>query len=293
VSVADNFQSFRNEYMITTELIGSISYRYKRLTKQLNTTFWNTDSDAAHSLYIGSYGRDTAARGVSDIDVYFRLPYSVYEQYNGYQVNGQSALLQAVRTSIMNTYPTTALKGDGQVVVVPFTDGITFEVLPAFVNKDESITFPEANDGGSWKTCNPAAEMAAFATRNAAANHNLKAICRMARIWKSQNGVNISGMLIDTLAYSFIDTWGSKDKSYLYHDWLVRDFFLYLSQADPAQDWWRAPGSASWVHRTGKFEGKALTAYNAAVEAIRQETAGYTWAARQSWQLIFGTLYSG
>lgn len=292
MSVADNFFAFRNAYMITQEVMGSISYRYKRLTRQLNTTFWNTDSESSHSRYIGSYGRDTAARGVSDIDVYFQLPFSIYEQYNGYLGNGQSALLQTVRTSISNTYPTTSLRGDGQVVVIPFTDSITFELLPGFANTDGSITFPDANGGGCWRTCNPTAEMSAFAARNADANHNLKAIGRMARVWKGQNGVDMSGMLIDTLAYNFIGPWAYKDKSYMYHDYLVRDFFLYLSQIDSAQERWSAPGSGSWVRRSGAFERKAKVAYDAAVEAIRQESAGYTWAARQSWQLIFGTLYS-
>ena len=271
----------------------SISYRYKRLTRQLNSTFWNTDSESSHSRYIGSYGRDTAARGVSDIDVYFQLPLSVYQQYIGYVGNGQSALLQAVRNSVSNTYPTTSLRGDGQVVVIPFTDGITFELLPGFANTNESITFPDANGGGCWRTCNPTAEMSTFAARNTAANHNLKAIGRMARIWKGQNGVNMSGMLIDTLAYNFMGSWAHKDKSYMYHDYLARDFFIYLSQIDPAQERWGAPGSGSWVRRTGPFERKAKSAYDSAVEAIRQETAGYAWAARQSWQLIFGTLYSG
>ena len=291
MGVAEDFEAFRNEYLITQTLMSSISARYKRITKQLNTFFWNTDSDVAHSLYIGSYGRDTAAKGVSDLDMYFRLPYSVWEQYNRYQGNGQSALLQAVRASMQKTYPTTSLKGDGQVVIVSFTDGITFEILPVFENKDGSVTFPDSNGGGSWKTCNPKAEMERFATRNLAANHNLKAIGRMARIWKSEQAVAISGMLIDTLAYNFIDGWAHKDKSYLYHDLLVRDFFLSLSNCDTTQEWWRAPGSGSWVRRTGGFERKASTAYSNAIEAIDNETKGYEWAACQSWRKIFGTTY--
>ena len=291
MGVAENFRAFRDEYLISRTLMSSISARYKRITRRLNTDFWDTDSDVSHSLYIGSYGRDTAAKGVSDIDMYSRLPYSVWEQYNGYQGNGQSALLQAVRASMQKTYPTTSLKGDGQVVVVSFDDGITFEVLPVFNNEGGSMTFPDSNDGGSWKTCNPKAEMDSFAARNLAANHNLKAIGRMARIWKSEQAVPISGMLIDTLAYNFIDGWAHKDKSYLYHDFLVRDFFLSLSNCDTTQDWWRAPGSGSWVRRTGSFERKALTAYNNAIEAINNETKCYEWAACQSWRKIFGTAY--
>jgi Second Messenger Oligonucleotide or Dinucleotide Synthetase domain len=253
--------------------------------------FWNTDSDTAHSLYIGSYGRDTAAKGVSDLDIYFQLPSQIYDKYNGYEGNGQSALLQSVRTAMQKTYPTTSLKGDGQVVIVSFQDGITFEVLPAFINVGGSITFADSNDGGSWKTCNPQTEMKTFATKNAEVNHNLKAICRMMRIWKDKNSVPISGMLIDTLAYNFIGGWEHRDKSYLYHDYMVRDFTKHLSERDKTQDWWKAPGSESWVRRSGNFETKAASAYQSAVEAIGYETGGKHWSAVQSWRQIFGTTF--
>ena len=39
--------------------------------------------------------------------------------------------------------------------MVPFSDGITFEVLPAFLNRDGSYTFANSNDGGSWKITDP------------------------------------------------------------------------------------------------------------------------------------------
>ena len=291
MGVGEQFLQFRNNYYISTATISSISARYKQITKRLNLEFWNTDSDTAHSLYIGSYGRDTAAKGVSDLDIYFQLPSSVYDKYNAYQSNGQSALLQAVRTAMQKTYPTTSLKGDGQVVVVSFQGGITFEVLPAFVNVGGSITFADANGGGSWKTCDPQAEMKAFASKNAEANHNLKAICRMMRIWKDQNSVPISGMLIDTLACNFIGNWEYRDKSYLYHDYLVRNFSKYLSERDKTQDWWKAPGSESWVRRTGNFETKAAAAHQNAVDAISHETGGRHWSAVQSWRQIFGTTF--
>ena len=140
----------------------TISTRYKAITRRLNTDFWTTISDTAHSLYVGSYGRNTAIQGISDLDMIFQLPYSVYEKYNRYVVNGQSALLQAVKTSIEKTYPKTNLRADGQVIQVPFTDGITFEVVPAFINKDNSYTFPDANNGGLWRTTNPRPEIEAI-----------------------------------------------------------------------------------------------------------------------------------
>ena len=292
MGVADNFRAFRDAYVLNSDTMGSIAYRYRRITKQLNKTFWNTESESAHSLYIGSYGRDTAAKGVSDVDVYYQLPYSVYKKYSGYASNGQSELLQAVKSGIEGTYSTTALKGDGQVVRVFFGDTIVFEVLPGFDNKNGSITFADSNGGGSWKTCDPRAEMSAFANRNAGANHNLKAICRMARVWKDQHAIGISGMLIDTLAYQFIENWQHRDKSYLYHDLLARDYFKYLSEQDRSQEWWKAPGSGSYVRKTGAFVNRAAEAYQAALNAIAHDNKGEYWAARQDWQLIFGATYN-
>ncbi len=184
---------------------GTISTRYKNITRRLNTDYWSTASDTAHSLYVGSYGRGTAIQGFSDLDMIFQLPYAEYERYNNYSGNGQSALLQAVKKSIEKTYSTTSIRGDGQVILVPFKDGITFEVVPAFINKDDSFTFPDANDGGRWRTTNPKPEIAAIKSRNNACNGNLVQLCRMMRSWKRKWDVAIGGLLIDTLAYQFID----------------------------------------------------------------------------------------
>src|SRR5438067_1356532 len=72
---------------------GTISSRYKAITRRLNTDFWATTSDTAHSLYVGSYGRNTAVQGFSDLDMVFELPSKLYYQYDRHAGNGQSALL--------------------------------------------------------------------------------------------------------------------------------------------------------------------------------------------------------
>jgi len=291
MTVADNFKAFRANYLIPTATVGSVSMRYKRITKQLNKDFWSTESETAHSLYVGSYGRDTAANGVSDLDVAFTLPNSVYHQYDAHAGNGQSALLQAVRASITRTYANSYVGGDGQVVALNFTDGIRFEILPVFVNNQSTFTFADSNGGGSWKVCDPRSEMSAFASRNTATNGNLKAIGRMIRIWRDRFSVPISGMLIDTLAYQFIETWPGRDKSFMYHDWLVRDFFLYLSQVDKNQQYWRAPGSGSYVWTKGNFQTPSATGYVTAASAVEHEANGRPQTARNKWREIFGSTY--
>jgi hypothetical protein len=292
MTVADEFSAFNDACKIPAAKIGSIAYRYQRITRQMNRDFWNTESETAHSLYIGSYGRDTAAKGISDLDIGFVLPVALYHQFNGYAGNGQSSLLQSVKKSLQNTYPTSDIAGDGQVAVIRFDDGITFEVLPVFENKDgSSWTYPNANAGGSWKVCNPRAEIKAIADRHSVTNSNLKRICRMARIWRDFCTVPMSGILIDTLAYQFIERYEHRGKSYTYYDYIFRDFFGFMAQQSEQQRYWLAPGSGPYVWRTGVFENKARSAELRAAEAIRYDQGNYHWARRQKWREVFGTTF--
>lgn len=166
MGLAEWFKGFCGDLQIQDG--GTISPRYKAITRRLNNDFRSTVSDTAHSLYVGSYGRNTAIKGISDLDMVYELPTALYAQYDKHQGNGQSALLQAVKTSIERTYSKTSIRADGQVILVPFTDGITFEVVPVFINTENSYTYPDANSGGSWKTTNPRPEIEAIRTRNAA-----------------------------------------------------------------------------------------------------------------------------
>ena len=292
MGLADWFGTFCGNIQVQNGAV--ISYRYKAVTKRLNTDFWETASDTAHSLYVGSYGRNTAIHGTSDVDMIFRLPDSVYRQYDDYSGNGQSALLQAVRTSVKKTYSDTSVGADGQVILIPFSDGITFELVPGFAKKDDSYTFPDSNGGGSWKTTNPKPEIEAIRTRNNTCNNNLVPLCRMMRSWKKKWSVPLGGLLIDTLAYQFIIDWENRDKSYLYYDYMYRDFFAYMADQSTDQEYWKAPGSGQRVYGgKDQFQYKAKRCYNIALQAIKHETADpkQEWSAKQKWREIFGTSF--
>ena len=289
MGLADWFSTFCKNIHVQDD--GTIPSRYKTITRRLNTDFWDTSSETSHSLYVGSYGRDTAIQGFSDLDMIFRLPYAVYQQYNNYTGNGQSALLQAIRQSIAKTYSTSRVGADGQVVDIAFNDGITFEVVPAFNNTNGSFTFPNANGGGSWLTTNPRPEIEAIRSRNRDCNGNLVPLCRMMRAWKSKWSVPIGGLLIDTLAYQFIVDWQYKNKSYLYYDFMCKDFFSFMADQDRDQEYWRAPGSGQYVDGKGLFQRKATRCYNLSLDAIAHDTASQEWSAKQKWREIFGTSF--
>lgn len=67
----------------------------------------------------------------------------------------------------MDTYPRTDIRGDGQVVVIKFSDGMKFEILPAFKNNtiwgwDGTYKYPDSHMGGNWMSTNPKAEQDAI-----------------------------------------------------------------------------------------------------------------------------------
>ncbi len=292
MTVSEKFKAFNQNIRISSDNVSKISDRYKRITKKLNREFWGTDSETSHSLYVGSYGRDTDIH-VSDVDILFQFPYSIYEKYNSYSGNGQSALLQEVKDYIKEIYPKSPhIKGDGQVIGVNWDDGICFEIVPCFINKDNSYTYPDSNNGGSWKTTNPKPEIEEIREKNKAWNYNLKELCRMARAWKDEWSVPMGGLLIDTLSYNFLKNWSYRDKAYAYHHWMVRDFFEYLKNQKADQDYWLAVGSNQYICRKGKFEYKALQCYNISLEAIEYEQQQMPYSANLKWKEIFGSKFN-
>ncbi len=290
MGVGKDFKLFCDNLTVNNR--SDISYRYAEITQRLNTDFWLSNSRTNHSLYVGSYGRGTARRGFSDLDMIFILPPDLYKRYNNnYTYNGQSVLLQAVKNSIKNRYPRTDVRGDGQVVVVPFSDGMRFEVVPAFENPDSSFTYPDSNGGGKWKITNPRPEIASIKNNNILTKGNLVNLCRMTRAWKKYRNVPIGGLLIDTLACKFLMNWGDKEKSYYYYDRMVRDFFEYLANQNPQQEYWRAVGSKQFIRRKGLFEYKAKVCLNLSLEAIEYKSKQMIGSANKKWREIYGTTF--
>jgi tRNA nucleotidyltransferase (CCA-adding enzyme) len=82
MSIAEDFKTFCDNLIVPN--IGTISARYKAITKRLNKDFRNTESETAHSFYTGSYGRNTAIKGISDLDMLYVLPYEIYKNYDSY-----------------------------------------------------------------------------------------------------------------------------------------------------------------------------------------------------------------
>ncbi len=263
-----------------------ISGQYENITRALNRKYRGSESKADNSLQVGSYGRFTAIKGVSDLDMIYEMPTVEWARFKVEGTGRQSALLQEVKAAIEKSYPNTKMRGDGQVVVISF-GAQEVEVVPSFKQSDDSYKYPDTNNGGKWKTTNPRGEIKAISGANKT-TQSVRRLCKIIRAWKNFHGVNMGGLLIDTLVYNFFKSTNEyNNKGYKYYDKLCRDFFAFLSN-QPNQDYYKAPGSNQHVYVKAKFQRKAKKAYNLCLKAIESEGKP---SANNKWKKIFGRAF--
>ena len=259
MQVEDNFNEFISNLQIDN--FDDINTSLEGIAKKLNQKYYD-NSTTENYLIVGSMGRNTSIKGESDIDVIYELPDEVFERFDDYESNGQSQLLNEIRDTLKEKYPSTDIKGDGQVVVISFTK-YKIELVPGFKQEDNSYKYPDTHDGGSWKITKPILEIE---EANNMINNisTYRDICQMIREWKANNGVTICGLLIDTLIKDFLDNnpeykWKSKSDYYE----LLKSVFKYLSDQDENRKQWNAMGSNQIIeNKNFNFIKKSKKAYN-------------------------------
>lgn len=239
----------------------TVASRRDEITKALNKDFRaKKDGSTDHKLMVGSFGRHTAIKGVSDLDMIFILPPGLRADYDG--DSGPRKMLERVRDDLKARYTNTDIRVDQCVVRVQFTsNAFKFEVQPAFENLDGSFDYPDTKSEG-WKVTKPREEITATRECNGRTSTNLRHLARMARAWRNQNGVNMGGLLIDTLVYKFFsqtDEYNSAGTGSF--DLMARDFFEFLMN-EPDKDYYLALGSNQRVNVKARFQAKAKKAYN-------------------------------
>lgn len=267
----DEKQSFENFFdSISLDSLSEYQSSIESLTKLLNKKYYGSDSVDDHCLVVGSVGRQTAVSETSDLDLLFVLPQEVYTRFNAYDSNGQSALLQEVKNTIKKRYPKTDIKGDGQAVVINFTDRFySIDLVPAFEQNDGSFKYPDSNDGGSWKKTDPIPEQDACSTLFEKTDGDGKRLCNALRVWKNTLGFHFKGLLIDTLVNNFYNQEDRSDEPYD----LLADLFEFLSDQDREQSFWHAPGSNQQVINDdgGAFVPKAKKAHGKLIDAASSD----------------------
>lgn len=279
MTITDMFTQFLDNLKVDNA--DTISMRYGEITASLNKKFRDTESKTTNSLQVGSYGRWTAIKGVSDLDMLYIMPKNKWDDYKN---GNQYQLLADAKDAIKARYPNTNVCVDRLVVTATYTN-FHVEVQPVFEQDDGSFKYPDTYNGGSWKITKPREEMTAMKEFHQEKNKNLRRLCKMARAWKNKHGVGMGGLLIDTLAHNFLkSTTDYDEKSFFWYDFMSRDFFKYLMD-QPDQEHYKALGSNQNVRVKKKFQKKAKKAYDLCLLAIGD---GDSDSAHDKWKKVYG-----
>lgn len=284
MSVSDRFETFLSNITLTAAQKTDGATKRGSVCKVLNLKYYNSASETANSLYVGSWGKGTRTRPPRDVDVLFKIPESVYRRFEGRSGNKQSQLLQEIKTALLVSFPKTDIRGDGPVVKVPFGT-YAVELLPAVELTSGQYWIPYTSNNGFYKKVDPHAEATAISDSNTATNNNTRDLVRMLKAWQSHCNVPLKSFYLELLSINFLKQWSHAGKSKVYYDWMVRDFFAYLIKQSGTYLY--APGTYESMAIGSAWKSRAETAYSNANEATNDEEK-YPSLAGTEWQRIFG-----
>lgn len=272
---------------ITDDQSSSITTIRRKIISHLNAFFWTNNSETQNAIDFGSFVRGTAVFGASDVDIAFRLPPEIFGKFDSMKIGRQRAFLELVRSTLVDLDPDARINQFSGSVNLSTEYGQIVDVRPYFSIAGKDV-YPDIRSQEEWRPFAADLAQRVIEARNTETKENLVFICRAARVWRATMNAPISGMLIDTLAYEFIEKSLYRMMGPVYHDCLIRDFFRFLAASDPEQDFWYAPGSDETVLRTGPFEVVADEAYALAEQAMDNSRLRQDRQAWAKWREIFG-----
>lgn len=285
MELADKFRIFISNLRIDNPQV--ISERCREISSILNLHYWDLKSDTRNLHYLGSYGRETAIKGLTNINVLFLLPYQVYQKYEKGPGNTQETLLNEIREVLNETYPDVFINEE-KYLLLPFEDGMKIEIIPGFIGpRKNHIIYPDAQEE-QWQTFNPIREIEVINEYNYKYGGKVRHLARMTRAWKMVHQVPIPGMLIDTLVMIFMDEWEGNQSSFSYYGKMVMDFMEYLAGLKNEQLHWYAKGSNRKIERQEDFGAPANIAYKKIKQALELEAKEESYNANKVWKQIFG-----
>ncbi len=285
VHVIPHFEKFLAELQLSANERLDAENKAERIAKSLCKKYYPGEFNPNTYTIVGSHGKHTPISPHSDLDMLFLLPVDVYTRIDRLIGNGQSALLQEFRRTLLETFPNTTLRADGQVVMANF-QSYSIEIVPAFIRTAGGYLTAHTENGGSWKLSNPAAEFELVQQSNAVSLGKATHLLQMLKAWKQECNVELKCLSLEVLACEFVKQWQFRDQSLYYYDWMVRDFFNYLLPYANGRT--RVMGTEEWNELGDCWLTKAQSAHARALKACDFERQDYQYLAAAEWQKIFG-----
>lgn len=277
-SVPGAFDLFASRLEITDLQQGTVSTRQQAVRAALERRLRVLDT-----FLTGSYRRHTMIGPLAwaDVDLFCVLDPGYHHP------TGQSALLEAVRKALRETYSKTPRIGpSGQAVTIRFTDFVV-EVVPAFYRRGGGFLIPSSTER-RWIETDPKVHEAFIANANAAHGGKLVPLIKMIKAWNRRSGSRFHSFYLELMVESVL-------RGMRIADYPGAIAFVFWRAQEAAR--WKLPDPA--MLGDGQVNGLAIGAvpeglavlartYRLALEAVRLEQAGLVRESKERWRQIFG-----
>lgn len=285
MSTSERFNTFLDNIKLTSDQIKDARTKYDGVCKKLHDYYYSSEYSGSTRLLIGSYGKGTNIRPARDVDVIFKLPSDEYKQSTK-DYNYQSYLLQKIKKILLDKYPDTDIRGDGPAVVVNFSNQHFIEVVPAIELTSNKFYIPITKNGGYWKLDDPREFYKYVNDSDIKSSGNTRNLVRMIKKWQSECSVPIKSLVIELRAVNFLKNYKYFDKSSVYYDWMIRDYFKELIEYSDGSC--KLPGLEEKIYYGNSWKSKAESALVRANKACEFESEKKEDDATLEWKKIFG-----
>ena len=280
-TVQGAFAAFRSALEITDLQTQTVSTRQTNVRSAVAEDF-----TLLEDFLTGSYSRHTmiAPLKEADIDIFVVLDPMHYER------DGYAKLLDAVKTTLKETYKQTpAISRNGQAVTITFTDFIV-DVVPAFRRQGGGYLIPDSL-GKRWLGTDPRKHVQISAAENKAHSGELVPTIKMIKQWNKTIAFPFRSFHLEVLAWAIFD--GVALSSFP----SAMRFYFDKCRALVTK---KNPDPAGYNPDVGSYLGSSnidgavtslQTAYERAVKAEAYGKAGNHDLAIGEWRKVFGTRF--
>jgi len=205
------FKIFDKTIRLTSTQQQDAKTKYTNVCNVLHNNYYSSKYNGTSKFLFGSYKKKTNIRpmnNMQDVDVLFKIPKEIFEKFDNYKSNGQSALLQEIRSILSKTFTTTdKISGWGKVVLVKTIDRThNIEVLPAIELENKTFKIPNSENDGKWEIFDPREDINNFQDSDKRVDGLVKVVTRMLKSWKRQNKtLDIKSYQIEQYAIKYFE----------------------------------------------------------------------------------------
>lgn len=241
--------------------------------------YFNSKLAEKNSQFIGSFGRNTAIYS-ENIRILTIIPEEMYWKLS----LGIHKILEEMKRALMIKYPSCDYSDNGNGLNINIDGNISFEIVPGFMYNNGAYIYL---CNSVWRKLNLKAERENFYQINLKVNNNLVELCRILKLWKNTHDIDISNVLLDTLAYHFFN-YHSKKYSYDVFDEMLVNFLKYLKPICKKEKFISFDGETI-LQRKVDLSDDVFFSITTAQTALSSAECGMKQYAIKDWQKILGS----